>query len=81
MSLRLHRVNLEEKMICQFKDKLILKYTLKFSFINERGADADGVARDAYVTFWTEFLDSAAEKSISSLNHQFPLLSWGMLMC
>lgn len=82
MSLRLHRVNLLEEMICQFKDKLILKYTLKFSFINERGADADGVARDAYVAFWTEFLDSAAEKSVSggSLNHQFPLLSWGMLM-
>lgn len=82
VSLRLHRVNLVEEMICQFKDKLILKYTLKFSFINERGADADGVARDAFVAFWTEFLDSAAEKSISGgpLNHRFPLLSWGMLM-
>lgn len=49
-------------MICQLKDKLILKYTLKFSFINERGVDADGVARDAYVAFWTEYMDSAAEK-------------------
>lgn len=59
--LKLHRVNLLEEMICQFKDESILKHPLKFSFINERGADADGVSRDAYAAFWTEFLDSAAE--------------------
>ncbi|KAL7404093.1 hypothetical protein ABVT39_009499 [Epinephelus coioides] len=41
VSLKLHRVNLLEEMICQFKDESILKYPLKFAFINERGADAD----------------------------------------
>lgn len=38
-----------------------MKYPLKFAFVNEWGADADGVSRDAYAAFWTEFLDSAAE--------------------
>lgn len=34
-------------MICQFKDELIINCPLKFSFMNEMGADADGSARDA----------------------------------
>ncbi|KAF1387167.1 hypothetical protein PFLUV_G00102540 [Perca fluviatilis] len=61
VSIKLLRVNLVEEMICQFKDELILNYPLKYSFINEKGTDADGVARDVYAAFWTEFLDCAAE--------------------
>lgn len=40
---------------------MILKYPLKYSFINEKGTDADGVASDVYAAFWNEFLDCAAE--------------------
>jgi len=58
---KLHRANLLEEMICQFKDEAILSYPLKYSFVNEKGADADGVARDVYAAFWTEFSDCAAE--------------------
>ena len=47
VSLKLHRANLLEEMICQFKDESIRKYPLKFAFINERGADADGVSSRA----------------------------------
>ncbi|XP_046704308.1 uncharacterized protein LOC124385191 [Silurus meridionalis] len=61
VGIKLHRVNLLEEMICQFKDELILNYPLKYSFINEKGHDADGVSRDVYAAFWTEFLDCAAE--------------------
>lgn len=42
-------------MICQFKDELILSCT------DEKGKDADVVARDVYTTFWGEVLDCAAE--------------------
>lgn len=61
VGITLHRVNLLEEMICQFKDEMILNYPLKYSFINEKGTDADGVARDVYAAFWREFLDCAAE--------------------
>ncbi|MEQ2180064.1 hypothetical protein GOODEAATRI_031814, partial [Goodea atripinnis] len=44
--IKLHRVNLLEEMICQFKDEMILNYPLKYSFIHEKDTDADGVARD-----------------------------------
>ena len=61
ITIKLHRVNLLEELISQFKDESIVNYTLKYSFINEMGADADGVARDVYAAFWTELLDCAAE--------------------
>ena len=35
VNLKLHKVNLLEEMIFQFKDEWILKYPLKFAFINE----------------------------------------------
>ena len=34
---------------------------MKYSFIDEIGADVAGVSRDVYAAFWTEFLDCAAE--------------------
>ena len=55
LNIKLHRVNLVEEMICQFKDELILNYPLKYSFINEKGTDADGVARDVYAAFGLNF--------------------------
>lgn len=48
-------------MICQFNDELTLNSPLKYSFINEKGKDADCVARGVFAAFWTEFLDCVAE--------------------
>ncbi|KAK0149851.1 hypothetical protein N1851_009401 [Merluccius polli] len=49
------------ELIAQFKDEAMMTYSVKYSFIDEMGADADGVSRDVYAAFWTEFLDCAAE--------------------
>lgn len=61
INVKLHRSNLLEELITQFKDERLLSQTLKFSFIDEKGADADGVSRDVYAAFWTEFMDRIAE--------------------
>jgi hypothetical protein len=41
-------------MIASFKNPYIVDADVKFVFIDERGADANGVSRDAYCGFWTE---------------------------
>ncbi|XP_076880222.1 uncharacterized protein LOC143528391 [Brachyhypopomus gauderio] len=61
VGIRLHRATLLEEMISQFKDPAILSHPLTYSFIDEKGADADGVSRDVYSAFWSEFLDCSAE--------------------
>nr|XP_054594315.1 uncharacterized protein LOC129161848 [Nothobranchius furzeri] len=61
VSIILHRTKLMDELITQFKDPNILTYPLKFTFIDEKGADADGISRDVYSAFWTEFLDCLAE--------------------
>lgn len=61
VTIKLHRVNLLEEMISQFKDPVLLKHPLKYTYIDEKGADADGVSRDVYAAFWMEFLDHTAE--------------------
>ncbi|XP_049930770.1 uncharacterized protein LOC126408977 [Epinephelus moara] len=61
ITIKLHRVNLLEEMIGQFKDSALLKHNLRYTYIDEKGADADGVSRDVYATFWTELLDHTAE--------------------
>lgn len=61
VTIKVHRVNLLDEMISQFKDPVLLKLQLKFTYINEQGADADGVSRDVYAAFWEEFMDHTAE--------------------
>ncbi|XP_068187709.1 uncharacterized protein [Antennarius striatus] len=61
ITIRLHRVNLLQEMIGQFKDAALLKHELRYTYIDERGADADGISRDVYAAFWTELLDHTAE--------------------
>ncbi|XP_077361249.1 uncharacterized protein LOC144006333 [Festucalex cinctus] len=61
VNVKLHRVTLLDELIGQFKDEAMMTYSVKYSFIDEMGADADGVSRDVYAAFWTEFLDCAAE--------------------
>lgn len=61
VTLTLHRITLLDEMIRQFKDSRIMTYKLKYSIIDEKGSDEDGVSRDVYLGFWSEFLDRAAE--------------------
>lgn len=55
------RVNPPEEMSNQFKDSVLLKHPLKYTCIDEKGADVDGVSRDVYAAFWMEFIDHTAE--------------------
>lgn len=71
INIKLHRTKLMDELIAQFKDPSLLISPLKFSFIDEIGADADGVSRDVYCAFLTEFLDCAAEGQ----DMRVPLLS------
>ncbi len=61
VTIKLHRITLLDEMIGQFKDPRLITYKLKYSIIDEMGADEDGVSRDVYSGFWSEFLDRAAE--------------------
>lgn len=57
-------------MIGQFKDAALLKHELRYTYIDERGANADGISRDVYAAFWTELLDHTAEGE----DHRIPSL-------
>ena len=61
ITIKLHRVNLLEEMIAQLKDSALLKHSLRYTYIDERGADHNGVSRDVYAAFWTQLLDHTAE--------------------
>ncbi|XP_035984919.1 uncharacterized protein LOC110367624 [Fundulus heteroclitus] len=79
ITVKLHRSNLLEELITQFKDQTLLSQTLKFSFIDEKGADADGVSRDVYAAFWTEFMDRIAEgeeSRVPSLPNKWQKEEW-----
>uniref|UniRef100_A0A096M4T5 HECT domain-containing protein n=1 Tax=Poecilia formosa TaxID=48698 RepID=A0A096M4T5_POEFO len=79
ITIKLHRSNLLEEMITQFKDKILLRQTLKFCFIDEKGADADGVSRDVYTTFWTEFMEHIGEGEevrVPSLPNRWQKQEW-----
>ncbi|CAL9686254.1 unnamed protein product [Knipowitschia caucasica] len=58
---KIHRVNILEEMICQFKDSKMLDFPLKYAYIDEKGADAAGISRDVYAAFWNELMEHAAE--------------------
>ncbi len=51
MTIKLHRITLLDEMIGQFKDPRLITYKLKYSIIDEMGADEDGVSRDVYSGF------------------------------
>lgn len=61
ITIRLHRVHLLEEMIGQFKEEILLKHNLRYTYIDESGADADSISRDVYAAFWTELLDYTGE--------------------
>ncbi|KAL7381526.1 hypothetical protein ABVT39_007308 [Epinephelus coioides] len=79
VTVKLHRVTLLDELIAQFKDDAMMSYSVKYSFIDEMGADADGVSRDVYAAFWTEFLDCAAEGAdvrVPSLSPKWQKEEW-----
>ena len=51
----LHRSSISEDMIATFKNAEIVNTPIKCRFIDEAGADAQGVSREAYSAFWKEF--------------------------
>ena len=58
--INIHRSNIQREMIAMFMDPSILDAAIKVRFVDEAGADADGLSRDAYSAFWKElFLTSA----------------------
>ncbi|KAK7944641.1 hypothetical protein WMY93_000369 [Mugilogobius chulae] len=61
ITLEIHRVNVVSELISHFKSDEIMKFRLKYKFVDEKGSDADGVSRDVYAAFWNEFVDGAAE--------------------
>lgn len=79
VTVKLHRVTLLDELIAQFKDEAMVTFSVKYSFIDEMGADADGVSRDVYAAFWTEFLDCAAEgadERVPSLSPEWQEEEW-----
>ncbi|CAL9685426.1 unnamed protein product [Knipowitschia caucasica] len=61
VTVEIHRVNVLQELISHFKNEEIMTFRLKFKFVHEKGADADGLARDVYSAFWSEFVERAAE--------------------
>ena len=49
VTVKLHRVNLLEELITQFKDEAMISCSVKYSVIDEICADMDGVSRDVYM--------------------------------
>ncbi|XP_033752673.1 uncharacterized protein LOC117336293 [Pecten maximus] len=56
VDIKIHRTIVQDELIMFFKDPNVINQNLTFSFVNEKGQDADGVSRDAYSEFWTSFL-------------------------
>ena len=47
-------MNILQEMITVFKYPHIIDTPLMFQSVDEAGADADGVSREAYMAFWSE---------------------------
>ncbi|GAA6106311.1 uncharacterized protein LOC119008776 isoform X1 [Tachysurus ichikawai] len=61
-------------MIGQFIDSRIMTYNLKYSIIDEKGADEDGVSRDVYSGFWSEFFEE--DMRVPSLSAKWQVEDW-----
>ncbi len=51
----LHRSNIQQDMIAVFMDPAIVDVSIKVRFVDELGADNQGLSREAYSAFWKEF--------------------------
>lgn len=66
-TIRIHRVRIEQEMIGNFLDPSIMFDQLKFVFVDEKGIDVSGVSREAYVTFWDEFMKSSTKGELERI--------------
>ena len=57
----LHRVNILNDMVTTFKNSDIMNVKISVTFVDEIGADADGVSRDAHAAFWDTFFMVCSE--------------------
>ena len=58
--INIHRSNIQREMIGMFMDPSMLDAPIKVRFMDEAGAGADGLSRDAYSAFWKEFFLTSA---------------------
>ena len=56
----LHRSRIQPELIAVFMDPNILHAPIKVQFVDEKGADARGLSREAYSAFWKEFFLTAS---------------------
>lgn len=78
----IHRVNLVEELIMFFKNQEVVDVPVKFTFVNEEGADMSGVSRDVYTSFWSEFSSRSAEGEearVPALNPKWQLEEWNAI--
>ena len=80
--INLHRVNVIDDMIREFKCPNILLAPVNITFASERGVDDNGVTRDALTLFWEQFLSSYAEgevERIPMINSKFGKSEWNAI--
>jgi hypothetical protein len=59
-TISIHRSRVLQEMISVFMDPAILVSSIKYQFIDEKGADAQGVSREVYSSFWEEFFKTSS---------------------
>ena len=59
-TISIHRSNVQSELISYFMDPKIISSPIKYSFIDEQGADAHGVSREVYSAFWQQFFQSSS---------------------
>ena len=77
--IRLHRINIQQEMIAIFKAPEIIQTKIAVQFVDEAGADAAGVSREAYSAFWESYFQTSAdgeEFRVPSLNPEYGLQEW-----
>ena len=78
-NVRVRRVFVINDMVEIFINPVIMTETLQFTFVDEYGADANGVSRDAYTSFWLEFMKTSTkgeDERIPAISPHFQLAEW-----
>ena len=83
ITLTLHRANILAEMISHFKDPEILLENLTFKLISPNGklevGDGEGVVRDCFAHFWSDFFDKCAVGNcvkVPFLRHDYGSDEW-----
>ncbi|KAJ8307409.1 hypothetical protein KUTeg_015493 [Tegillarca granosa] len=78
-TITIHRVNILEEMVSNFKTKEILDLNVSFTYVGEAGSDQNRVSREAYTAFWNEFFlgDAEGEESkVPAINAKWQEEEW-----